>query len=264
MVDITTVYLARALGLNVEDLETGSYVYNTTLSSHSFPTGAESPDQTFVPENVDGFPNLEQTFWSIMDQYNSTSEPSMRADKDMMWCHHQGVGMFEHCKSATAQLGSGCGGATDLNREEHCKRFWVFFIESCHRVRSLDPNDSKHSHSDDVERYCQDRDLLSSGNSIYHLLRNWERDCPDMTEEIPSLANNTQATGGHMQLVGAFDGFNESIRVPGARLRYQCSHGFGIEDGTNPIQELQCLGSRRIDRTQVTLCERKRIILIYN
>ena len=60
MVDITTVYLARALGLNVEDLETGSYVYNTILSSHSFPTGAESPDQTFVPENVDSFPRLKR------------------------------------------------------------------------------------------------------------------------------------------------------------------------------------------------------------
>ena len=81
-----------------------------------------------------------------------------------------------------------------------------------------------------------------------------------MAEEIPSLANNTQATGGHMELVGAFDGFNESIRVPGSRMRYQCSGGFGMEDGTNPIQELQCLGSRMIDRTQVTLCERKQTI----
>ena len=81
-----------------------------------------------------------------------------------------------------------------------------------------------------------------------------------MAEEISSLANNTQATGGHMELVGAFDGFNESIRVPGSRMRYQCSGGFGMEDGTNPIQELQCLGSRMIDRTQVTLCERKQTI----
>ena len=260
MIDITTVYLARTLGLNVRDLEEGNYVFNTSLSSHSFPTGAESPSSIFIPENLHGYPNLEQTFWTIMDQYNSTSEPFMRANKDMMWCHHYGVGMYEHCKSATAQLGSGCGGVTESEQEEHCKRFWTFFMEACHRVRSLDPNDSKYSHSDDVERYCQGSKLFSSGNSIYYLLRNWDRDCPDMVEQIPSLANNTEATGGHLELVGAFDGFNESIRVPGSRMRYQCSGGFGMEDGTNPIQELQCLGSRMIDRTQVTLCERKQII----
>ena len=261
VIDIATVYLARTLGLNVIELEHSNYVYNTSISSHFFPSGADSPDTTYIPENVDGYPNLEQTYWTILDQYNSTSEPFMRANKDMMWCHHYGVGMYEHCKSATAQVGSGCGGLTESEQGEHCNRFWTFFMEACHRVRSLDPNDSKYSHSDDVERYCQGSELLSGGgNSIYYLLRNWERDCTDMAEEIPSLANNTQATGGHLELVGAFDGFNESIRVPGSRMRYQCSDGFGMEDGTNPIQELQCLGSRMIDRAQITLCERKHTI----
>ena len=79
-----------------------------------------------------------------------------------------------------------------------------------------------------------------------------------MREDIPSLANNTVATGGHMELVGAVDGFNSSITVPGSQMRYQCSEGFGMEDGSNLVQELQCLGSRLIDRTTVAICERKK------
>ena len=125
-------------------------------------------------------------------------------------------------------------------------------------MRSLDPNDSKYSHSGKVERFCLGDDLFSSGNTIYHLLRNWKRGCPEMREDIPSLANNTVATGGHLELVGAVDGFNASIRVPGSQMRYQCSEGFGMEGGSNPVQELQCLGSRLIDRTTVAICERKK------
>ena len=259
MIDVTSIYLTRALGLSVAKLlmeDNSSYIFNTTLASHSFPSGGDGPAQTFVPDNVDGFPNLEQVFWTIMDQYDSTSEPLMRENKDNMWCHHHGVGMYEHCKASTAQLA--CGGESESEQEEHCKMFWTFFMEACHRVRSLDPNDSKYSHSGEVERFCLGDDIFSSGNTIYHLLRNWERGCPEMREDIPSLANNTVATGGHLELVGAVDGFNASIRVPGSQMRYQCSAGFGMEDGSNPVQELQCLGSRLIDRTTVAICERKK------
>ena len=78
------MYLAKSLGLNVKTLK-NSYRYNTNVSYHAFPTGSNSPSQTHIPVNEAGYPNLEQVYWSIMDQYTNITEPKMREDKDKMW-----------------------------------------------------------------------------------------------------------------------------------------------------------------------------------
>ena len=61
VVDVTTMYLAKSLGLNVKTLK-NSYTYNTNVSLHSFPNGSNSPSQTYLPENEANYPNLEQTY----------------------------------------------------------------------------------------------------------------------------------------------------------------------------------------------------------
>ena len=252
---MTTMYLAKSLGLNVKTLK-NSYTYNTNVSHHSFPTGSNGPSQTYIPENEPNYPKLEQTYWSILDQYTNVTEPEMRQDKDNMWCNHRGLGMYEHCVAATSEVGSGCGGSSSSARNNHCEDFWLFFMEACNRVRSNDPTDTKYWHRNTVTRHCQSSDVLSSGNSIYWLYRNWIRACPELSDKIYSLSNNTLATG-YMKLVGATSGFNKNYRVAGTTMKYQCSDGFELPDGSNPQQELQCPGSLMIDRTQVTLCERK-------
>ena len=249
------MYLAKSLGLNVKTIK-NSYTYNTNVSHHSFPTGPNSPSPTYIPDNEPGYPNLEQVYWSIMDQYTNITEPKMREDKDKMWCNHQGLGMYEHCVAATAEVGSGCGGNNINARKNHCEDFWLYFMEACNRVRSNDPTDSKYRHNNDVNRYCQDSSVLTSGNSIYWLYRNWNRACPELSDKIYSLSNNTLATG-YMEIVSAPNPFKKPYRVAGTTMRYKCSDGFGLPDGSNPNQELQCPGSLVIDRTSVTHCERK-------
>ena len=249
------MYLAESLGLNVKTLK-NSYTYNTNVSHHSFPTGSNSPSQTYIPENEAGYPNLEQVYWSIMDQYTNVTEPKMRQDKDEMWCNHKGLGMYEHCVAATEEVGSGCGGSSSYARKNHCFDFWLYFMEACNRVRSNDPNDNDYRHWNLVDRHCAPSSDLSKGNSIYWLYRNWNRACPELSDKIYSLSNNTLATG-YMKLVGAPSPFKMSHRVAGSTMNYQCSDGFALPDGTNPVQELQCPGSLVIDRTSVTHCERK-------
>ena len=252
---MTTMYLAKSLGLNVKTLK-NSYRYNTNVSHHSFPTGSNSPSQTHIPVNEAGYPNLEQVYWSIMDQYTNITEPKMREDKDKMWCNHRGLGMYEHCIAATAEVGSGCGGSSSYARSNHCFDFWLYFMEACNRVRSNDPNNNNYRHRNQVQRHCQPSSVLSKGNSIYWLYRNWNRACPELLDKIYSLSNNTIVTG-YMSLVGATSPFNKNYRVAGTTMKYKCSDGFGLPDGSNPVQELQCPGSLVIDRTSVTHCERK-------
>ena len=257
MVDVTTMYLAKAVGLNVKTLK-NSYKYNTNVSHHSFPTGTNSPTDTYIPNNLPSFPNIEQTFWSIMDQYTNKTEPNLRKDKDKMWCHHRGVGVLEHCKEATKDIGSGCGGNNNNARNNHCKAFWRYFIEACNRVHSQDPTDNKYKMTNSPQRYCQS-DSVTEGtaSSIWWLYRNWNRACPELADKIYSLANNTLATG-YMKISGAPSPFKSSYRVAGSTMRYKCSDGYALPDGSNPVQELHCPGSLVIDRTQVTLCERKK------
>ena len=90
-VNVATVYLAKALGLNVASLVDG-YTYNWAVV-HSFPMNSTAgPSETFEPTGDKG-----QAYWTLLDQYTSETEPEMRAGKGRNWCHHQGIGVHSHC-----------------------------------------------------------------------------------------------------------------------------------------------------------------------
>ena len=90
--NVATVYLAKALGLEVGTLVDG-YTYNWA-TSHSFPMNAtEGPSQTFEPTGDNA-----QAYWTLLDQYTAETEPELRAGKGRNWCHHQGIGVHSHCR----------------------------------------------------------------------------------------------------------------------------------------------------------------------
>ena len=248
VVDITTVYLVKLMGLHMNNFIT-KYVYKTNLTLHSFP-GTHSP--TYVPHNVGGFPNLEQVFWSIMDQYTPMSEPSIRtASRDRMWCHYHGVGVFKHCEVTHEAFN--CGG----NSQSHCLKVWKFFMEACHRVRSLNPQDNKYKVVNNKPlNKCMSSSVAESGNSIWYLHRGWQRDCPDMELKLRDLAN-TSLADGWLQRITHDAGFNVNYRIPGTRMKYQCSAGFSLPNNSNPYQFLSCSANRKVVTAHITHCERK-------
>ena len=248
VVDITTVYLVKLMGLHMNNFIT-KYVFKTNLTLHSFP-GTHSP--TYIPDNVGGLPNLEQVFWSIMDQYTNITEPGIRnVWKDKMWCHYHGVGVFKHCRVTHAE--SNCGG----NSNSHCVNVWKYFMDACHRVRSLNPQDNNYKVVNNRPlNKCMSSSIADSGNSIWYLHRSWQRECPDMELKLHHLANNTLATGW-LERVGAASGFHVSYRIPGTTMKYKCSNGFDLPNGTNPNQLLSCSANRKVDTTHIDHCERE-------
>ena len=80
-VNVATVYLAKALGLNVGSL-VDSYTYDWA-ASHSFPmNGTAGPSETFEPTGDEA-----QAYWTLLDQYTTETEPGLRAGKGRNWCH---------------------------------------------------------------------------------------------------------------------------------------------------------------------------------
>ena len=79
-VNVATVYLAKALGLNVGIL-VDSYTYDWA-ASHSFPmNGTSGPSETFEPTGDEA-----QAYWTLLDQYTTETEPRLRAGKGRNWC----------------------------------------------------------------------------------------------------------------------------------------------------------------------------------
>ena len=251
VIDVTTVYLAKVLGLNVGNLVT-NYAFNN-LTSHTFPTGSRSPNPIYVPISLVGYPNLEQTYWTILDQYTNITEPNLRKDKDESWCHYHGLGVHEHCMSTIIEIGSTCGGGNIAGKRNHCKNIWLHFMEACHRVRSLDPVNHKYRVNSNPRAKCMGNTM---GNSIYFLHRGWGRSCPGMESKFHNLANNSLAKGW-LGIVGADTGGHTSYRIPGTRMKYKCSAGFVLPNATNPDQLLECNGNMKVDTSHITHCERK-------
>ena len=90
-INVATVYMAKALGLDVRSL-VDSYTYNWA-ASHSFPMNAAAgPSATFEPTG-----DKVQAYWTLLDQFTAETEPNLRAEKGQNWCHHQGIGVHSHC-----------------------------------------------------------------------------------------------------------------------------------------------------------------------
>ena len=140
LVDITTLYLARALSLSVSNIIT-NFVFDEG-KSYVFPNHTTiGPSQIFPPLALTNFPNLEQTYWTIISQYTQNTEPVMRnRQKQDEWCWIVGKGMFDHCEATIAALT--CPTTTPNN---YCQDIWKFFVEACHRVHSLDTSVDEYS-----------------------------------------------------------------------------------------------------------------------
>ena len=130
-IDITTVYLARALGLTVSTI-VANFIFDESRD-YVFPGNAS---EIFPPVNITQYWNLEQTYWTIISQYTAATEPLMRLrHRSNKWCWTVGKGMYDHCEE-TKQAASCSNGATGTPHN-HCRTIWKFFVEACHRVHSI-------------------------------------------------------------------------------------------------------------------------------
>ena len=102
------------------------------------------PKATYIPENEPAFPNLEQAFWTILNQYTPATEINIRRDKSNLWCWYVGKAVMDHClKFKSSQS---CD-------ENVCKDVWKYFVETCHRVRSINPI-GDYQVGENVNRWC--------------------------------------------------------------------------------------------------------------
>ena len=130
LVDVVTMYLAQALGLDTANLKT-NFVYDKT-KTQVYPNSTSGPSQIFPPDsNLTSFPGLEQTYWTILSQYTAATEPGLRSDRSGQWCWILGKALHDHCSAV--RTANNCA-------QNNCYNIWKYFLEACHRVRSLDPS----------------------------------------------------------------------------------------------------------------------------
>ena len=249
LVDTTTLYLARALGLSVSNIIT-NFVFDEG-KTYTFPNHSTlGPTQIYPPSSLIGFLNLEQTYWTIISQYTTSTEPAMRTrQREEKWCWLQGKGLHDHCIATQESLP--CPDTTPAN---YCDDIWKFFVEACHRVHSLDTSQGKYRLGNSKPTYpCVPK---LEGRSYYQLSRIWDRGCSLLANHLHQFADNTKASGW-LQISGAGAESNLNYRIPGTEFKYKCSSGFYLPDKTNPDQILQCQGNRLVDTSAVVSCIRK-------
>ena len=78
-----------------------------------------------------------------------------------------------------------------------------------------------------------------------------------MEDEIYEMSDNSLGPTGWLELQSAGTGFNKKYRIPGTTMKYKCNTGFYQADQTNPMQELTCQASRKVDFTTVNMCTRE-------
>ena len=88
----------------------------------------------------------------------------------------------------------------------------------------------------------------------------WYRHCPDLLDELPEFAE-TVKVDGYLALDDAGDDSRTGgigYRIPGTEYKYKCGPGFELPDHTNPIRNIRCQGSRKIETSEITeICIRK-------
>ena len=248
VVNIATVYLAQALGVSLSTI-IESYTFVAT-ASHVFPNSLTNPIPVYIPDSEPDFPDLEQIYWSILDQFTSASEPGIREDKSPLWCWYVGLAVSDHCTSI--KNSKSCA-------DNNCQDIWKYFVEACHRVRSINTasGDYKMDSTRTPRRYCiwyPHQDYRA-----YHISKRWSLGCPDMGRNLRDYAD-TSVVDGYLHLYEAVDptSYDVDYRVPGTAFHYKCSTGFGLPDYSNPDREIICQGNRKSDFSAVTEnCKRK-------
>ena len=248
VVNIATLYLAQVLGVSLTDI-IEDYTYVAT-ATHVFPNDLLNPITVYIPDNEPGFPDLEQIYWSIIDQFTRASEPNIRKDKSPLWCWYVGVAVNDHCRST--KNSKSCA-------EDICSDIWKYFLEACHRVRSIDTSSGDYALRPlyGPSRYCLW--IPHQDYKAYYISRKWSLGCPDMGRYLRDYAD-TSVIDGYLHLYQAVDPTSNHVdyRVPGTAFKYKCSTGFGLPDYSNPDREIMCQGNRKADFSAVTEnCKRK-------
>ena len=149
--DIVTLYLARAFGLSVANI-VANFIYDEG-KTYTFPNHtANGPDVIYPPDQLPAFPDLEQSYWTIMSQFTPSSEPSMRtAKRSRKWCWHVGYAVKEHCMETREATTCPADAPTKMSR---CNDIWKYFVEGCHRVLSLDTSLYPYKMSGSANKIC--------------------------------------------------------------------------------------------------------------
>ena len=143
VINIATIYLGQALGVSLSTI-IESYTY-VSSAAHVFPNSSRGPWKVFIPDNEPNFPDLEQIYWTILDQFTPTSEPTIREDKSPLWCFYVGRAVYDHCRNTKSSKSCSV---------DNCKNIWTYFVEACHRVRSINTTDGDYKVTNDVNRWC--------------------------------------------------------------------------------------------------------------
>jgi hypothetical protein len=88
-VNIVTIYMAAFLASYVNmDKMINNFTYDFT-TKYNYPFHYDQKFSIFPPDNLAGFPGLEQAYWTIAMQYTRTNEWYLRGNKDIYWCSDQ-------------------------------------------------------------------------------------------------------------------------------------------------------------------------------
>ena len=170
--DVATLYLARALGLSVANI-ISTFVFDET-KTYIFPNSSSKPNIIYPPQEYEllyTWPSLDETFWTIMSQYDEVTEPTMRErDRPSYWCWFVGKGMYEHCLEKAAA--SSCP-EDSVDHETMCKDNWQYFVEACHRVHSQNPAQNGYNviHNGNPRSTGWTCHSTKTGFKLYQLLR---------------------------------------------------------------------------------------------
>ena len=158
-IDMATLYLAQALGLNTANIK-DNFVYEASRT-YLYPNSSSGPAQIFPPDtNLVSFPGLQQTYWTIVAQYTATSEPGLRSGRSAEWCWRLGKGLHDHCSVTTN---------TNTCQTNNCRNVWRNFVEACHRVRGLDTSLAQYRSCCNQNKPCGAQS--QPGVTIYQLNR---------------------------------------------------------------------------------------------
>ena len=84
VVNLVTLYMIHHLGLSVPTFMS-VYFYNPK-TDHSYSKITNVYTNNHEPVALADYPNLEQAFWSVANQYNNKTEKNMRNGRNREWC----------------------------------------------------------------------------------------------------------------------------------------------------------------------------------
>ena len=165
--DITTLYLASALGLSVTNIVT-NFVFDES-KNYTFPNHTnQGPDTIYPPDQLAAFPNLEQSYWTVMAQLTTATEPGLRtAERSPKWCWYQAYAVRDHCMETRDASSCPADAPTAMAM---CNKVWKHLVEGCHRVLSLDTSVSPYKLVGSYSSICAPTQP-SAGAMFYELSR---------------------------------------------------------------------------------------------